>query len=84
MKNLTRKQLFDATQNNRFILLRHNTHNIMYGHNCAVAKLSMFKNLEIDDSETAWSGFRPCSFQEYISEKIAFAVRPVTNRIINA
>lgn len=72
MKNMTKRQLIKVMNKYKYILLRHYKENILIGHNCSIVNLAKFKKQDGLNEETNWIGFRPCNFQEYISNKIRF------------
>lgn len=72
MKNLTKKQLFKACQNHRFLILRFSYDNSVMAVNTRIAKLKRFAGVEEENRETNFISLNPCSFHEYINLKKPF------------
>ena len=70
MKNLTRKQLYQICQKNKYILVKF-TPNIIVGINCKIGLIAS-KKYCINDTETNYSSWQPCNFMEYITHKTPF------------
>lgn len=73
VKNLTVGQLEKACSENSFIILR-TASNGQYGFNCKIRSLSKIKK-GAPYLETNYIGFKPCSFNEYISFKVPFILK---------
>lgn len=72
MKNMTRKQLKKALIQNRYILARLRSDNSQQGLNSQVSKIKAALRFPIDNTETVYISYEPCSFMDYISFKIPF------------
>lgn len=70
--NLTRIQLKNALDNNRYVLLRFSCDNSLIGVNSKSAKIKHAARFCIDNTETQFISYIPCSFMEYISYKVPF------------
>ena len=71
MERLTARQLCEVMTNNNYILLR-DYMGTLIGHNCKIVNFKRFNNVRNADTKTIFTSFRPCSFNEYISNKTAF------------
>ena len=71
-EHLKVKHLITALKNNRYILARYSDGE-MVGVNAKILTHARFSNLEERrENETNYTGYRPCSFHEYISHKKPF------------
>lgn len=70
---MTNAQLYKALSNNKYIVAR-NWVGLPLGINCKIAlKLQVDKKWETHPNFTSYiQSFYPCSFHEYISEKIGY------------
>jgi len=71
-KNLTANQLKKACEENKFILVRMKSGRI-WGMNCKLGLMVPFLKLH-GNYETPWIGFKPCSYNEYLTYKAPMAL----------
>jgi len=73
-KNLSRQQIHNACQVNKYIVLRYSKSNRCIAINCKVSKHRKLsdKLAKKPHKKTNFISFRPCCFMEYISLKTPF------------
>jgi hypothetical protein len=73
MQNLTVKQLTEACNNNKYLLLRFRSGHLM-GVNCRVADIVKKRQHYPDTQETDFISFIPCGLLEYIEHKAKYYI----------
>lgn len=68
---LTVKQLYDACQKNKYLLLRFAS-GYQMGVNCKAAKIAQRLNPKEWDKKTEFVSYQPCGMEEYIQHKHPF------------
>lgn len=70
-KHMTVKQLKNACDKNKYLLLRYSDGSII-GVNTGVAPLALRRRPCNDDMKTCCIGFTPCDFHTYLTHKVPF------------
>ena len=70
-KNLTIKQISNACEKHKYLLLRFRSGHLM-GVNSKVANILKSRNTYNENQETDFMSFRPCDLIEYINHKHPF------------
>lgn len=65
---LTVRQLYDACQEHKYLLLRFRS-GYQMGVNCGIAKIAQRLNPKNLDGQTDFISYKPCGLEEYIQNK---------------
>lgn len=69
MKRMTFKQILSACNNHKYIIFRHGS-GFTAAFNSKIAQFSIEKHKPNMESESKFISYQPCSFNQYISNKI--------------
>jgi hypothetical protein len=72
-KRITATQIFEVCQQNKYIVARYIDGQLV-GINCAVSRIPKLKEKagRYKDNHTCYVSYRPCSLNEYITNKVKF------------
>lgn len=70
---LTVRQLYNACQSNKYLLLRFDS-GYQMGINCKIAAIAQRLNPEKWEKETDFVSYKPCDLNEYIEHKHSFII----------